>query len=173
MRVLCLFWNLKGVMAILPNRSDPEGVYTKLSGRFSKEPFSWLIQKFPRYWYLKLDNHVVNSFSTCLKDKLGWIWRADDPLCRTLSDNIITHSHEIVIDSTSRFILCMRPTNQRRRCNVTVVSHWLGAYTKWSKHNRYGQRRRCRDWRPAMICMSVGCSHQFWWSHIAKIWDQM
>ena len=29
------------------------------------------------YWYLKLDNHVVNS--TCPKDKLGWIWRADDP----------------------------------------------------------------------------------------------
>ena len=29
------------------------------------------------YWYLKLDNHVVNS--TCPKGKLGWIWRADDP----------------------------------------------------------------------------------------------
>ena len=29
------------------------------------------------YWYLKLDNQVVNS--TCPKDKLGWIWRADDP----------------------------------------------------------------------------------------------
>ena len=29
------------------------------------------------YWYLKLDNQVVNS--TCPRDKLGWIWRADDP----------------------------------------------------------------------------------------------
>ena len=34
------------------------------------------------YSYLKLDNQVVNW--TCPKDKLGWIWRADDPLCRTL-----------------------------------------------------------------------------------------
>ena len=29
------------------------------------------------YWYLKLDNQVVNS--TCPKDKLCWLWRADDP----------------------------------------------------------------------------------------------
>ena len=29
------------------------------------------------YWYLKLDNQVVTS--TCPKDKLGCIWRADDP----------------------------------------------------------------------------------------------
>ena len=29
------------------------------------------------YWYLKLDNQVVNS--TCPTDKLGWIWRVDDP----------------------------------------------------------------------------------------------
>ena len=29
------------------------------------------------FWYLTLDNQVVNS--TCPKDKLGWIWRADDP----------------------------------------------------------------------------------------------
>ena len=29
------------------------------------------------HWYLKLDNQVVNS--TCPRDKLGWIWRADDP----------------------------------------------------------------------------------------------
>ena len=29
------------------------------------------------YWYLILDNQVVNS--TCPKDKLGWIWRADEP----------------------------------------------------------------------------------------------
>ena len=28
------------------------------------------------YWYLKLDNQVVNL--TCPNDKLGWIWRADD-----------------------------------------------------------------------------------------------
>ena len=35
------------------------------------------------YWYLKVDNQVVNS--TCPKDKLGWIWRADDPYCRTLN----------------------------------------------------------------------------------------
>ena len=35
------------------------------------------------YWYLKMDNQVVNS--TCPKDKLGWIWRADDPLRRTLN----------------------------------------------------------------------------------------
>ena len=34
------------------------------------------------YWYLKLDNQVVHS--TCPKDELGWIWRADDPYCRTL-----------------------------------------------------------------------------------------
>ena len=38
------------------------GVYTKFSGRLSEEPFPWLIQKFPcTYWYLKLDNQVVNS----------------------------------------------------------------------------------------------------------------
>ena len=38
-------------------------------------------------------------------------------------------------------ILCMRPANERRetvqwetvQCNV--VSHWLGAYTKWSLHD--------------------------------------
>ena len=29
------------------------------------------------YWYLRLDNQVVNP--TCPKDKLDWIWPADDP----------------------------------------------------------------------------------------------
>ena len=49
-----------------------QGSTLKFSGRLSEEPFPWLIQKFPC-----MDNQVVNS--TCPKDKLGWIWRADNP----------------------------------------------------------------------------------------------
>ena len=42
-----------------------------------KSHFLGWYRNFLVYWYLKLDNQVVNS--TCPKDKLGWIWRADDP----------------------------------------------------------------------------------------------
>ena len=42
-----------------------------------KSHFLGWYRNFFVYWYLKLDNQVVNS--TCPKDKLGWIWRADDP----------------------------------------------------------------------------------------------
>ena len=42
-----------------------------------KSHFLGWYRNFLVYWYLKLDNQVVNS--TCPKDKLGWIWRADTP----------------------------------------------------------------------------------------------
>ena len=42
-----------------------------------KSHFRGWYRNFLVYWYLKLDNQVVNS--TCPKDNLGWIWRADDP----------------------------------------------------------------------------------------------
>ena len=42
-----------------------------------KSHFPAWYRNFLVYWYLKLDNQVFNS--TCLKDKLGWIWRANDP----------------------------------------------------------------------------------------------
>ena len=42
-----------------------------------KSHFVGWYRNFLVYWYLKLDNQVVNS--TCPKGKLGWIWRADDP----------------------------------------------------------------------------------------------
>ena len=47
-----------------------------LAGRPKSHFLGWY-RNFLVYWYLKLDNQVVNS--TCPKDKLGWIWRADDP----------------------------------------------------------------------------------------------
>ena len=47
-----------------------------------KSHFLGWYRNFFAYWYLKLDNQVVNW--TCPKDKLGWIWRADDPKRRTL-----------------------------------------------------------------------------------------
>ena len=42
-----------------------------------KSHFLGWYRNFLVYFYLKLDNQVVNW--TCRKDKLGWIWRADDP----------------------------------------------------------------------------------------------
>ena len=42
-----------------------------------KNYFLGWYRNFLVYWYLKLDNQVVNS--TCPKDKIGWIWQADDP----------------------------------------------------------------------------------------------
>ena len=42
-----------------------------------KSHFLDCYRNFLVYSYLKLDNQVINS--TCPKDKLGWIWRADDP----------------------------------------------------------------------------------------------
>ena len=52
-----------------------------LAGYPKSHFFGWY-RNFVLYWYLKLDNQVVNT--TCPEDKLGWIWRADDPYCRTL-----------------------------------------------------------------------------------------
>ena len=42
-----------------------------------KSHFLGWYRNFLVYWYLKQDNQVVNT--TCPKDKLSWIWRADDP----------------------------------------------------------------------------------------------
>ena len=47
-----------------------------------KSHFLGWYRNFLVYLYLKLDNQFV--IWTCPKDKLGWIWRADDPKCRTL-----------------------------------------------------------------------------------------
>ena len=47
-----------------------------------KSHFLGWYRNFLVHWYLKLDNQVLNS--TCPKNTLGWIWRADDPYCRTL-----------------------------------------------------------------------------------------
>ena len=41
-----------------------------------KSHFLGWYRNFLIYCYLKLDNQVLSS--TCPKDKLGWIWRADD-----------------------------------------------------------------------------------------------
>ena len=52
-----------------------------LAGCLKSHFLGWY-RNFLVYLYSKLNNQVVNS--TCPKDKLGWIWRADDPKCRTL-----------------------------------------------------------------------------------------
>ena len=54
-----------------------------------KSHFLGWYRNFLVYWYLKLDNQVVNS--TCPKDKLGWIWRAERT---TLSVEPWMHVHE-------------------------------------------------------------------------------
>ena len=53
-----------------------------------KSHFLGWYKNFFVYWYSKPDNQVVNS--TCPKDKLGWIWWADDPY-RTLTVNTMFH----------------------------------------------------------------------------------
>ena len=61
---------------------------------FPKSHFlGWYIN-FRVYWYLKLDNQVVNSTSP--KDKLGWILRADGLLCRTLEELRILENLDVI-----------------------------------------------------------------------------
>ena len=64
-------------------KSDPRwrtGVYTKFSGRLYEEPFPWLIQKFLCILIFQIGQPGCQlNLSRCPKDKLGWIWRADDP----------------------------------------------------------------------------------------------
>ena len=74
------FWDLL-------NWSIPQQYRTKqYSCKIPGAPFTNMVPKshllgwyrnFLVYWFLKLDNQVVNS--TRLKDKFGWIWRADNP----------------------------------------------------------------------------------------------
>ena len=58
---------------------------------------------------------------------------------------ISIHCAQIIAYTATGFILCMRPANERPRYTVTlslkcnVVSHWLGAYTKWSLSNTPSQ----------------------------------
>ena len=40
-------------------------------------------------------------------------------------------SNNFVVFTYSGFILCMRPANERW---CYIISHWLGAYIKWSLH---------------------------------------
>ena len=77
-RVLCSFCPRR-------NQKTYQGSTLSFLAGCPKSHFlGWYIN-FLVYWYLKLDNQVVNS--TCPKDKLGWIWQADDPWCRTLRMN--------------------------------------------------------------------------------------
>ena len=63
--------------------------------------------------------------------KVSMSWRHNDNWTKKIQEMF----------SRSRDHLCMRPANERRRYDVTslhrnVVSHWLGAYTKWSLLSR-------------------------------------
>ena len=64
------------VLQVGPRGSSQGSALSFLAGCLKSHFLAWY-RKFFVYWYLKLDNHVVNS--TCPKGKLGWIWRADDP----------------------------------------------------------------------------------------------
>ena len=60
-----------------PSNINQQGSTLSFLAGCPKSRFLGWYSNFLVYWYLKLDNQVVSS--TCLKDKLGWIWRADDP----------------------------------------------------------------------------------------------
>ena len=68
----------------------PGSTLSFLTGCPKSHCLGWY-RNFLVYCYLKLDNKVVNS--TCSKDKLGWIWRADDPECRTLQESPPLHKY--------------------------------------------------------------------------------
>ena len=76
----CIFFN--GNAWILLKILLKQGSTLSFPAGCPKSHFLGWYRNFLVYWYLKLDNQVVNS--TCPKDKLGWIWWADDPQCRTL-----------------------------------------------------------------------------------------
>ena len=97
-----------------------------------------------RYRYHNiLSNHTnfTNIFTlrchTILTTILYWVRiHLEYPVLCVNMTMVITRFHCISIcqsqNSNPSIILCMRPANERRRYNVNVVSHWLGAYTKWS-----------------------------------------
>ena len=68
-------WSLMTMMTCI-SKYMQGSTLSFLAGCPKSHFLSWN-RNFLLYWYLKLDNQVVNS--TCPKDKLGWIWRADDP----------------------------------------------------------------------------------------------
>ena len=83
MRILssCVVWTIVSMqcwanVSYCPSPRFCSWVYTFLAGCLKSHFRGWY-RNFLVYWYLKLDNQVVNS--TCPKDKLGWIWRADNP----------------------------------------------------------------------------------------------
>ena len=53
------------------NETPPQGSTLSFLAGCPKSHFLGWYRNFLVYWYLKLDNQVVNS--TCPKDKLGWI----------------------------------------------------------------------------------------------------
>ena len=67
-----------------------------------KSHFLGWYRNFLVYWYLKLDNQAINS--TCPKDKIGWIWQADDPKCRTLENHLNCHSLSLEISSRAQWV---------------------------------------------------------------------
>ena len=68
-------WHINNIS--LSSTSTTQGsTLSFLAGCPKSHFFDWC-RNFLVYWFSKLDNQVVNS--TCPKDKLGWIWRADDP----------------------------------------------------------------------------------------------
>ena len=76
------FWPVSWKLKCCQNKENQQGSTLSFLAGCPKSHFLGWYRNFLVYWYSKLDNQVVNS--TCLMDKLGWIWRADDPLCRTL-----------------------------------------------------------------------------------------
>ena len=74
----CLLWSqaIKYFNSLRPSDRIQGSALSFLAGCPKSHFLGWY-RNFLAYWYLKLDNQVVNP--TCPKDKLGWIWRADNP----------------------------------------------------------------------------------------------
>ena len=72
--VLLVLWDSS---ICLTGKTRRQGSTLSFLAGCPKSHFLGWYRNFLVYWYLKLDNQVVNS--TCPKDKLGWIWRANDP----------------------------------------------------------------------------------------------
>ena len=92
------------------SRFNQESTLSFLAGCPKSHFLGWY-SNFLVYWYLKLDNQVLSS--TCLKDKLGWIWRADDPYCRTLFN--VNLQSQISLPS-----LCLQMPWHPWRCVISI-----------------------------------------------------
>ena len=93
---------------------------------------------FIKLMYIRCAIYVYISVQLCWHLPLcssGWIRK------QVLWDILIGHQRRtlsgewlimLINQLIAGIILCMHPTNERRRYIVTSSSYWLGAYVKWS-----------------------------------------